>query len=194
MPYVSVLIAFMAAGFSAASAQSAGTVEIEADQWVLSPAGGSDTLIDIQTGLPKLINGTSVIGYWNIGEPITETFGSDLDFDASKKRLTQGFEQGEGFIEDPFEPEVSNQDGQELPAVKVFPNPVRNGLHVVLSDDTGLRYRLSLRNLQGVLMYTRQEAKAGGYSLDMTRLSAGIYVLEVETDKGSQSFKIVKVE
>lgn len=191
LPYVLPLLAFMLGGIGAVSAQSAGNMEtIENGQWVLSSAGGSETV---------LIGGKVLGCDWNIGEPITETFGSryptadDPGFDASKKRLTQGFEQGEGFIEDPYESDLANQDREEMPAVKVYPNPVRDFLHIVLPECDGA-YTLCLRGLQGGVLYTRREATAGGYGLDMKRLSAGIYVLEVEMEQSRQWFKIVKVE
>ncbi len=168
----------MLAGIGWASAQT------EAAFSVLSAAGGSQTVS---------IDGQTLTCDWNIGEPLTETFGSYPGFDASKKRLTQGFEQGEGFIEDPYAQDLGNEYGDAID-IKVFPNPVRHYLNVVLPEDAGAANTLRLRNLHGALIYARQEAKAGGYGLDMSRLPAGVYVLEVETGRGNRSFKIVKVQ
>lgn len=178
LQYVWAFLPVVLAGIGSVSAQT------EAAFSVLSAAGGSQTFS---------IGGQTLTCDWNLGEPLTETFGSYPGFDASKKRLTQGFEQGEGFIEDPYAQDLANEYGDALD-IKVFPNPVRQYLNVVLPEDAGTDCILRLRNLQGALIYARQEAKAGGYGLDMTRLPDGVYVLEVETGRGKRSFKIVKVQ
>lgn len=157
---------------------------------VFSSAGGTDTV---------LMGGESVFCDWNMGEPITETFGSYPGFDASKKRLTQGFEQGEGFIEDPFAEEwgnVGNGDPERIGSglVRVYPNPVRYTLNVVLSDETELNYTLSLRALQGGHLAVRQQAKAGSYTMDMSRFPSGVYLLEVIAGTERGVFKVVKVQ
>ncbi|MCM1042175.1 MAG: T9SS type A sorting domain-containing protein [Bacteroides sp.] len=173
-------VAFVFACLSSASGQT------EAVFTVVSSAGGSESV---------LLNGQTFTCDWNLGEVITETFGSYKGFDASKKRLTQGFEQGEGFIEDPLAQDLANEEGTAGRFnVKVFPNPVRQYLNVALPAEAGSGCRLHLRSLQGAVLYARKDAKAGGYSLDMSRLPAGVYVLEVETEVGRQSFKIVKVQ
>lgn len=178
--YGLAFVAFVFAGMSLAVAQT------EAVFTVVSSAGGSESV---------LISGQGYTCDWNLGEVITETFGSHEGFDASKKRLTQGFEQGEGFIEDPLAQDLANEeDASGRFNVKVFPNPVRQYLNVALPAEAGSDCRLHLRSLQGAVLYARKDAKAGGYSLDMGRLPAGVYVLEVETEIGRQSFKIVKVQ
>lgn len=173
--------AVMLAGVSSLSAQT------EVVFSVVSTAGGAETVS---------IDGRNYTCSWNIGEPLTETFGSYPGFDASKKRLTQGFEQGEGFIEDPFAQELGNEGYGEgsRTDIRVFPNPVRQHLNVVLPEEAGKSYSLCLRNLHGGSLYARREAGAGSYGLDMTRLPAGVYVLDVETGNSCRSFKIVKVQ
>lgn len=161
--------------------------QIAVDFAVFSAAGGTDTV---------LMSGESVFCDWNIGEPLTETFGSYPGFDASKKRLTQGFEQGEGFIEDPFAQNLDNENWKGVADGKVciYPNPVRQNLHVVLSDQMNLKYTLTLRNLQGGSVRVRQQLPSGGYTIDMARFPAGVYVLEVEAAGERRGFKVVKVQ
>lgn len=161
--------------------------QVAVDFTVFSSTGGVDTI---------LVEGNRVFCDWNIGEPLTETFGSTPDFDASKKRLTQGFEQGEGFIEDPFAQSLDNENwkGVSNGKVCIYPNPVCQNLHVVLSDEINLTYTLNLRNLQGGVVRVRQQMRAGAYTLDMARFPAGIYVLEVEAAGERRGFKVVKVQ
>lgn len=165
-----------------------GQTGVEADFTVFSTAGGTEKVV---------LDGEAVTVDWNMGEPVTEAFGSDADFDASKKRLTQGFEQGEGFIEDPFDKNGENLHADEdlaVDGVRVYPNPVHDMLHVSLPERPDLTYTLDLRDLHGNLLRSRRQARTGGYRLDMSRFPAGVYLLEVGTQGGRTAFKIVKVQ
>lgn len=181
LKYVLAVVAFLMAGLTALWGQ------VSVDFAVFSSTGGVDTV---------LVEGNRVFCDWNIGEPLTETFGSYPGFDASKKRLTQGFEQGEGFIEDPFEQNLDNENWKGVADGKVciYPNPVRQNLHVVLSDQTDLEYTLTLRDLRGGFMRVRQQMRSGTYVMDMARFPAGVYLLEVEAAAERRGFKVVKVQ
>lgn len=162
--------------------------QVEADFSVLSPAGGTTTMG---------AGNQAIVVDWNLGEPITGAFGTNDHFDASKKRLTQGFEQGEGFIEDPFGEDtldLGNANAMVLNGVRVYPNPVKDNLHVVLPDGQDPTYTLSLRDLRGTLLSSRRQAAAGSYSLNMSPYPMGVYLLEVENKAGRTAFKIVKVQ
>ncbi len=154
----------------------------QADLSVFSSAGGSES---VPWG------GEIVECYWNIGETITETFGTTPDFDASRKRLTQGFEQGEGFIEDPLAT-IILEEGEDYRA-EIYPNPVRQTLYVRLWDESNREYTLSLHNLQGVRLRYVEGLRAGVHSLNMWDLRAGVYLLEVRAGNAVKSFKLIKV-
>lgn len=131
---------------------------------------------------------------WNIGEPITEEFGTRPGFDASKKRLTQGFEQGEGYIEDPM---ATRNEGVEAFGIKLFlsPNPTRGKMQGRLAGIDARLYRLELRNLAGFCVWS-EERCAGELELDLTPFPDGLYILAV-TDKvlhRNLLFKVIKVK
>lgn len=155
----------------------------QADLSVFSSAGGSENVF---------LGGEMVECYWNIGETITETFGTTPDFDASRKRLTQGFEQGEGFIEDPLATHITLEEGEDY-RVEIYPNPVRQTLYVRLWDEGNREYTLSLHNLQGIRIRYAEGLRAGVHSLNMWDLRAGVYLLEVRAGNAVKSFKLIKV-
>ncbi|MDE6694581.1 MAG: hypothetical protein K2J57_01960 [Bacteroidales bacterium] len=131
---------------------------------------------------------------WNIGEPITEEFGTRPGFDASKKRLTQGFEQGEGYIADPM---ATRNESVESDGIKLFltPNPTRGRMQGRLAGIDARLYRLELRNLSGFCLWS-EERYAGELELDLTPFPDGLYVLAV-TDRvlhRNLLFKIIKVK
>lgn len=140
--------------------------------------------------------GGSFSAAWNIGEPITEEFGTRPGFDASKKRLTQGFEQGEGYIEDPMAVEARNETA-EAAGIRLLltPNPTHGKMQGRLEGQDSRLYRLELRNLSGLCVWS-EERCAGALELDLTPFPDGLYVLAV-TDRvlhGNLLFKIIKVK
>ena len=133
---------------------------------------------------------------WNIGEPITEEFGTRPGFDASKKRLTQGFEQGDGYIADPMATPTRNE-GVEAAGIKLFltPNPTQGRMQGRFEGTDSRLYRLELRNLSGLFVWS-EERYAGELELDLTPFPDGLYVLAV-TDRVLHKnllFKIIKVK
>ena len=133
---------------------------------------------------------------WNIGEPITEEFGTRPGFDASKKRLTQGFEQGEGYIADPMATPTRNET-MEAAGIKLVlsPNPTQGKMRGSFEGTDNHLYRLELRNLSGLCVWS-EERYAGELELDLTPFPDGLYVLAV-TDRVLHKnllFKIIKVK
>ena len=155
----------------------------ETDLSVFSSAGGSERFF---------LGGETVDCYWNIGEPITETFGTRPGFDASKKRLTQGFEQGEGFIEDPLDTRVEWVEGEDC-QIQIYPNPLRSTLYVRLWDKSNREYTLSLHNVQGVRLYHAAGLRTGIHRMELQGLHAGVYLLEIQTGSAVKAYKLIKV-
>lgn len=118
------------------------------------------------------VGGTEYVCLWNLGEPITETFGTREGFDASKKRLTQGFEQGDGYVEDPFRVGTEAQEGFGF---VLYPNPTRGRLQGRVAGERGHRFRAELRSLSGNVVAHRI-LESGNFHLDLTGNPDGIYV------------------
>lgn len=161
----------------------------QVDLYTFSAAGG---LADFS------VSGTSAVCLWNLGETVTEEFGSKGDFDASKKRLTQGFEQGEGFIADPLDIAESEQDGGE--EFEIYPNPSAGFFHVSVLRGKSSVYRVRVGNTAGMSVWARTETDHE-FSVDLRQYPDGIYFLQVERLDASvlgkvasrKVFKIIKV-
>ena len=72
--------------------------------------------------------------------------------------------------------------------LNIFPNPVNNQLNIYLSGHTKIEsimaYDVTGRKVLGAIINTKQ--------IDVSRLKSGIYILNVETDKGSILRRFVK--
>ncbi len=126
---------------------------------------------------------------WNIGEPITEEFGSRAGFDASKKRLTQGFEQGEGYVEDPFT--AGLEDREKSFSFSLYPNPTRGKMQGRLAGRQDRAFILELRSMSGFLLW-KERRFPGDLELDLEAFPAGAYVLSV-TEQATGDFSLCKI-
>lgn len=163
----------------------------QSDLYVFSAAGGVDT-VHLSTD--------ELLCYWNLGETFTEEFGSRDGFDASTKRLTLGFEQGEGFIEDTLS--VSN--GAEwvigLSGVSVSPNPSDGLFYLHLSPGIFTRYDVCIRNISGRKIYESTSVVGSPLEIDLEGYPASVYFMEVIlsapfTKEGVERkvFKLIKI-
>ena len=69
----------------------------------------------------------------------------------------------------------------------IFPNPVEDCIYLQL-EDSDLSFSCELYDMQGKRLMKRENAS----SINVSFLPAGIYVLQINTAKGSQFQKIVK--
>ncbi len=74
-----------------------------------------------------------------------------------------------------------------LPAFDIYPNPVRDLLHVVLPDNLQVQ-SISLNNMQGRVLRTFDP---GERQLDLSGLEAGQYLLTVTSSKGRLTERVV---
>lgn len=138
------------------------------------------------------VSGSAYVCLWNMGEPITESFGTREGFDASRKRLTQGFEQGEGYVEDPLRAGSEKQEELGFKLV-LYPNPTRGRMQGRLAGKAGNLFQAELRNLSGTTVW-RRVMESGNLRLDLTGNPAGIYVLQLTDSRTGKTavYKIIK--
>jgi hypothetical protein len=68
----------------------------------------------------------------------------------------------------------------------MYPNPVKNKIEIKLKDNQKLK-QVNIYTTLGKYLYSEKSL-----NLDISHLSSGLYVLEVETNKGKSSKKIIK--
>jgi hypothetical protein len=76
--------------------------------------------------------------------------------------------------------------------VRIFPNPVGSVLRVQGLDASGA-INLVVRDAAGRTLMSVKLEQQNEYSLDVHRLAAGTYFLEVTTEGSRKSFPFVKV-
>lgn len=83
----------------------------------------------------------------------------------------------------------------QLPGVElqVFPNPATDQLQVVLEGEVGKILNMSILNLHGQRVFTDRISAMGGKvseSINVSSLAAGIYFLQIRTERGQLTRKI----
>ncbi|NNK70180.1 MAG: T9SS type A sorting domain-containing protein [Flavobacteriaceae bacterium] len=79
-------------------------------------------------------------------------------------------------------------DESEIDKISLYPNPVDDKLFINAGPDT---YRIRLYSVLGSIIFDGLEI-SGEHQLDLSKLSAGIYILNFNSEKGSESFRIIK--
>jgi hypothetical protein len=75
--------------------------------------------------------------------------------------------------------------------VNIYPNPVKDILHVNRERDLLLQTDLKISNALGQIVYSKNDINLNE-QIDISFLKAGVYYLKIETDKDREVFKIIK--
>lgn len=76
-------------------------------------------------------------------------------------------------------------------SIKVYPNPVNDVLNIKGLDNIDGTKTVTLTNITGAVVYSGV-AGNGKMSISTSELSAGIYILKVDTEAGAVTYKIIK--
>ena len=80
------------------------------------------------------------------------------------------------------------EDNNLLEFLKIYPNPIKDKLFINLSNHVHLD-KIEIYNNMGQTVY---KAYYPGENLNLSHLKAGVYILNIKTDTGSASLKIIK--
>jgi hypothetical protein len=99
-----------------------------------------------------------------------------------------------GSICDSLRTGISETSGEKNPFT-ISPNPVKHWINIYQKEDftNGRTIHATLFNMQGKIVY-ESELKTGEYSIPVSGLSIGVYVLQLKTMKGVFSERVMKVE
>ncbi len=84
---------------------------------------------------------------------------------------------------------LSVEENENVFNIKIFPNPFKDELKISITENKLIK--VTLMDIQGKTIL-EQDAKDTTHSLEANGLSVGTYILKVETDKGTQTFKVFK--
>jgi plastocyanin len=81
---------------------------------------------------------------------------------------------------------------QMLQDVRLYPNPATSLLHVALTDNSTDGYAVSILNMTGAVMMTRQyPAGTDHLAIDVSDFSRGLYLLTVRSGSETRSFRFI---
>jgi hypothetical protein len=78
-------------------------------------------------------------------------------------------------------------------SLRISPNPTTGVLNIVLEQFEGGKMNFSLKNSQGALLQNTQRTLPSGHAAfqaDLSQLPAGIYWLELATERGTVQRKV----
>jgi hypothetical protein len=78
-------------------------------------------------------------------------------------------------------------------SIRVYPNPFANGITVELSSGYAYKVNLRITDLLGVTLYAAEDVDNNGSITVGQNLPDGVYVLEVTSQTGVKTFRIVKL-
>lgn len=137
---------------------------------------------DLNFDLAKIDLSSSPVTASNILTIANRTI-SDMDFDSSGNLYLIDRENGEVLKVD-----NSTLSIQELNknSYSIYPNPAKNIINIRLTENNQLK-NLNITNLFGQKVYSTNEK-----NIDVSNLQTGIYILNVKTEKGIVTEKIIK--
>lgn len=124
---------------------------------------------------------------WTLGEYAVETIP------AGGKLYTQGFHQPLLMAKVLY---AANEKVVTGYSVSLAPNPVQSLLNITIDAPTQENVQVSLVDLVGRSMLTKQASGKGSMQLDMSFYISGVYLLTVKTLSGQliRSFKVIKTQ
>ena len=90
-----------------------------------------------------------------------------------------------------------NQEGikeNTLTEMKIYPNPASNNVTIVVASKEVANANLVVTNLMGQVVYTQNvslETGSNQYSLNVSNFSAGFYLVNIRTNAGSTTQKLI---
>jgi PKD repeat protein len=131
----------------------------------------------------------STAGYYNICLTITDTTGCTSTYCDSSyiQKATNDII----FVE-VISPDVVGINVNELSErIKIYPNPTSDKLTIETKSGIAQSYVLSVKNIQGQEVLSKKINFANSYSIDVSDLSNGIYILSLQNEKENFVKKII---
>ncbi|NBU52709.1 MAG: T9SS C-terminal target domain-containing protein, partial [Chitinophagia bacterium] len=132
--------------------------------------------------------------------PIRKRIGSGFGIkDAYGNVVKEAAEGGSRFVNVEGNVNTANTSAlpelDELASSKIYPNPVVNDLNVELSFSENIDFRLTVLNAYGQMVKDLGNQNGNTYSrtIDVSDLSAGMYLVSVLTEEGQRTFKFNKL-
>ena len=89
---------------------------------------------------------------------------------------------------------VSPDYGNNIHVVKIYPNPARNSIYVVLPEKTGKNAKITVYNVLGETISDMTNTYSGTCKIDISSMPEGVYYLTVKSDDTTigKKFSVIK--
>ena len=156
------------------------------------------TLADIQAGFGGNVNSLNVLPVFVSATDFHLSATGNAALDNKGTPVVEVTLDADGNIRNPLTPDLGSfeftvavlavNEAAKKNTVSAYPNPVTDFLYI--NNDTRIK-DVEVYNVSGqrILSETINAEKG---SVDMRRAAAGVYIVKVNTEKGSQSLKIIK--
>jgi hypothetical protein len=90
---------------------------------------------------------------------------------------------------------VGVEESAKLGNVRVYPNPSSGIFRLEIQGASTDRAQYTVTDLHGRLVFTERIPAGSDYTgnIDLRRVPEGVYMLRLQSDTGSRSFKLVKL-
>ncbi|MEQ8238747.1 MAG: CotH kinase family protein [Cyclobacteriaceae bacterium] len=90
-------------------------------------------------------------------------------------------------------PDILSAGQNTLQSIKVFPNPATDKIQIELANSKLAGAKIRITAISGAVMFTGElNAGADFQEIDITKFSAGIYMLNIKSDKTEKSIRLIK--
>ena len=86
---------------------------------------------------------------------------------------------------------ITNQNNLELNAA-VYPNPIKEKVNITVTENLKTKLNITIYDVLGKLLYNINKDYFGKFSLDMTFLPTGNYILKLSANGKNQTYKLIK--
>ncbi|MCB9328000.1 MAG: T9SS type A sorting domain-containing protein [Lewinellaceae bacterium] len=86
-----------------------------------------------------------------------------------------------------------DKDGYSNHEITIYPNPVDEVLNIISNSNQKL-HNISLMSIDGRLVFSTNNIRMKKYSMDVSHLSAGIYIIKISTDTGEKTIRKIIIK
>jgi hypothetical protein len=152
-----------------------------------NPLEPNEVIIGTKLGVWATLDYTQASPTWTqVNNGMNEVSVTDLDLRASDNTiLASTF--GRGMFTSQFTTNLSLEENNFSQSIKLYPNPVRNNLHVELSNNLVGNATYKIHNILG---QTVTQGDLKNESVNVSTLNSGLYFIEISTEgkKGVKRF------
>jgi len=118
-------------------------------------------------------------------DPYTAPFLYDIVVDGNQKVLTITNVNGDMAI---YDNELLHNQDFDISFFEIYPNPIEDELFISYKSDLN-GFNISIYNIDGKLILSLNDSELKNYSIDLQKLTNGIYFIQIKDKQGQNAIK-----